>query len=441
MQLSILTYFGLMLKYPVRTESTLVLLGVTLSWIFDSIDIMLFALLGNEIGISFGYLPNEWTSKFYLPIFGTQLLFTTIGGLGVGSLGDKLGRKKALVLDIILYAVSSLFLIFTTNVEQFVFARILSGFAIGGMWGLGASLISEVYHGEKRGFVTAIYHSGWPIGVLISALISKVASNLFQSLLGNFWWKGAFALELYSVILIFYIWKYFPDYKNEELGNYNENNNTENKSKENKMESKISPILNIFSKNIIGTTLQALLFATFCMFSFYMVWSLLPNALMSNGYLTQDEKFVFIAFAGIFGISGYVLFGVISDFLGRKQTFSIYALIFSISLIVIQLSLNNRDVLFISLCTTQFSCGFFSSFAGLFSESFPNEIRATASSFSFNGARGIAGILQIAGIVSVFQLLFGTKLITSAILLSFVSILCASMLIWKFDKIENRIKI
>ncbi|MEM2899291.1 MAG: MFS transporter, partial [Thermoplasmata archaeon] len=104
---------GTMPKISLAEKSNLVLVGVTLAWIFDSIDIMLLALLGSEIGISFGYSPNEWTSRFYLPIFGAQLLFTTIGGLVFGSIGDRLGRKKSLLFDIALYTISALIIIFT----------------------------------------------------------------------------------------------------------------------------------------------------------------------------------------------------------------------------------------------------------------------------------------------------------------------------------------
>jgi MFS transporter, SHS family, lactate transporter len=81
----------------------------------------------------------------------------------------------------------------------------LFGVAMGGVWGIGASLAMETVQPKARGFVSGLLQSGYPSGYL-------VASLAFGALYTHFGWRGMFMAGLVpGLILAAYIWRTVPE--------------------------------------------------------------------------------------------------------------------------------------------------------------------------------------------------------------------------------------
>jgi SHS family lactate transporter-like MFS transporter len=75
--------------------------------------------------------------------------------------------------------------------------RTLFGFAMGGVWGIGASLALETIPAKSRGVISGILQEGYPMGYFLAAI-----ANLFLPTIG---WRGMLALGVIPALLIIYI--------------------------------------------------------------------------------------------------------------------------------------------------------------------------------------------------------------------------------------------
>jgi len=409
------------------------LLGVTLGWIMDTTDLMLLALLGPDIGISLGFSESVWNAGYFQLVFGAQLAFSTLGAVIFGMLGDRIGRKKALVIDLLVFAASGVALLVSVNEHMFLAARILTGMALGGEWGLAAALITETQATKNRGLGVAIFQAGWPIGIIIAALFAMgLRSTGFSLFPGLFWWKTAFLVELFSIPIALYIWRYVP-----------QSQHWLSKKKDHvDIMKALGPLAKLFRGRQLVRTLKAMTLTSVGFFAFYIVWTLVPNELVAAGDITRDQKFMLAALAGLAGIPGNLSFGYVSDWLkwknARKKLFTFYCIIFATSTVLIPVAGNNIPFLAALLCMFQFSCGGFSSFGALFGELFHTSYKATGTNVCYNIGRTFAGMMQMAAAVALFGAALGWSLLMAASVLSCILILLDSVIMWSFPDTEGR---
>jgi SHS family lactate transporter-like MFS transporter len=104
------------------------------------------------------------------------------------------------MINIAFYSLFGFLTAFAPSLIGFYVIRSLFGVAMGGIWGIGASLAFETVKSEKRGFVSGLLQSGYATGYLFASIVFY----LFYSALG---WRGLFILGLApAAVLIAYIW-------------------------------------------------------------------------------------------------------------------------------------------------------------------------------------------------------------------------------------------
>src|SRR6185312_7405537 len=122
------------------------------------------------------------------------------GAFLFGRLADDYGRRKVLIFNVICYSVFGFATAFSTSLDVFLIIRALFGVAMGGIWGIGASLAMETIQPKARGFVSGVLQSGYPSGYL-------VASVAFGAVYASFGWRGMFMVGLLpGFLLAAYIW-------------------------------------------------------------------------------------------------------------------------------------------------------------------------------------------------------------------------------------------
>ena len=113
-------------------------LAAYLGWTLDAFDFFLLTFVIKDIAKEFGVGVPEVAYALFL-----TLAMRFVGAFVFGRIGDKWGRKPALMLDIVCYSVIGAAAAFSPNLTIFLILRALFGVAMGGEWGLGSSLAME----------------------------------------------------------------------------------------------------------------------------------------------------------------------------------------------------------------------------------------------------------------------------------------------------------
>jgi SHS family lactate transporter-like MFS transporter len=128
------------------------------------------------------------------------LAFRPLGAFMFGRLADRYGRRPVLMVNVALYSLFGFLTAFSPSLITFLVIRSLFGVAMGGVWGIGASLAFETIAREKRGFVSGLMQSGYATGYLAASLV-------FGFLYAWLGWRGLFMVGILpAFFLIFYIW-------------------------------------------------------------------------------------------------------------------------------------------------------------------------------------------------------------------------------------------
>ncbi|HET7557861.1 MAG TPA: MFS transporter, partial [Rhodanobacteraceae bacterium] len=170
-----------------------------LGWTLDAFDYFILVFVMPEVARTFGVSVTEVTFALLL-----TLAFRPLGALIFGRLADRFGRRRILMADVVLYAALGLACAFAPSLTVLLILRALFGIAMGGEWGIGASLAMESIPPKSRGIVSGILQSGYPCGYLIGAL-------LYGFLFNSIGWRGMFMLGAAPALLVLYIRSKVPE--------------------------------------------------------------------------------------------------------------------------------------------------------------------------------------------------------------------------------------
>ena len=132
------------------------------------------------------------------------LALRPVGAFVFGRVADRFGRRPALMADVALYSVLGFATAFAPNLIAFLAIRAAFGIAMGGEWGIGASLTMETVKPQARGIVSGILQSGYPTGYLL-------ASVVYGLLYTHIGWRGMFMVSIVPALLVLYIRRRVPE--------------------------------------------------------------------------------------------------------------------------------------------------------------------------------------------------------------------------------------
>ncbi len=173
-------------------------LAAFLGWALDAFDFFLLTFILKDIATEF----NEKVSAVAFAIMLT-LIARPFGAFVFGRLADRYGRKPVLMFDVGLYSLLALLSAFSPNLLVLLILRTGFGFAMGGEWGIGASLALETIPIKSRGTVSGILQQGYPVGYFLGAL-----ANLALPTIG---WRGMLMLGVLPALLILFIRRSVPE--------------------------------------------------------------------------------------------------------------------------------------------------------------------------------------------------------------------------------------
>ncbi len=358
------------------------LLTTSLGWMLDSMDMMLFSLVLTDLERDLHM--SAATAGLLMSL---SLVSAAIGGIFFGWFADKLGRTRALIASMLIYSIFTACCGLAHTVLQLAIFRFLLGLGIGGEWAAGGALVAETWPDEHRGKAIGIAQSSWAIGYALGASITAL-------ILPHFGWRAVFFVGVLPALVTLWIRRAVkePEIWQEKAATM--------------------PLRSIFQGQLGRATLvttamnAASLFAWWGLFTWIPRFLSLPAAQGGRGLsIVQASSWTIFMQVGTFG--GYLAFGYLADYFGRKRTYIMFLLIAAVLVPVYAHAPGARALLFLGPVVGFFGTGFFSGFTIIASEAFPTAVRGTAMGLVYNIGRFLGAaapyiigyISEISGIV------------------------------------------
>ncbi|MDN5914233.1 MAG: MFS transporter [Pseudonocardia sp.] len=171
-----------------------------LGYMFDAWDValngFLTPLLGAEFGLSTGQRGLVATAN---------LIGMAVGAIAWGTIADRMGRKKAFSITLMIFALFSVLGALSPSWEIFLVLRFLAGVGLGGCIPVDYAIVSEFSPRRQRGRVLAAMDGWWPVGTTLAGL----TATMLVPVDGN--WRWMLALMVLPALLLVWIRRGVPE--------------------------------------------------------------------------------------------------------------------------------------------------------------------------------------------------------------------------------------
>ena len=262
--------------------------------------------------------------------FAAGFIARPIGGIIFGHYGDRVGRKKTLVIALILMGVSSTLIgllptyamIGVTAPILLTSLRFAQGLAIGGQWGGAMLLVTESAPPNQRGYYGAFAQAGAPVGVILANLAFIVTSSLVSEESFYSWgWRIPFLASAILIGISMYIQLNLEDtkaFKELQANREYDKNGTEAVQR--------SPILEALKMYPQRIALAAGAFLSIQV-TFYILIAFMLAYGVSSSEISRDDMLAAVLIASAIMVPCQFVFSSYSDRHGRKGIFMVGAIL------------------------------------------------------------------------------------------------------------------
>src|SRR3569832_236930 len=304
-------------------DERFVILASSLGTVFEWYDFYLYGSLASIIGAHFfSDYPPATRDIFALLAFAAGFLVRPFGAIVFGRVGDIVGRKFAFLVTILIMGLSTFIVGLLPNAATIGIAapiilialRLLQGLALGGEYGGAATYVAEHAPMGKRGYYTSFIQTTATLGLFLSLLVilftrTWTGEAAFSGAPGEYWggWRIPFLVSV--VLLGISVWIRLR---------LNESPVFQKMKDEGKTSK--APLTEAFANwqngklvllALLGGTMgQGVVWYTGQFYALFFLQSILKV----DGY----TAYLLIAWSLLFGTGFFVVFGVLSDRIGRK---------------------------------------------------------------------------------------------------------------------------
>ncbi len=416
----------------------LVLVIASLGWVFDVFEGQVFVASMNDampqlLGTSSADIDDvtkkaiaSWNNY----AMASFLLGGAFGGILFGMLSDKIGRSKTMIYTILFYSVFTCVTAFANAPWQMVVLRFLVAMGVGGEWAVASAMVAEVMPKRSRPVMGSIFHASSVFGTLMAVAVGYFIIS--RQVMGDNTWRLGFLIGVIPALLTVFIrWK---------LREPDQWVQAQERAKTDATQ-KTGSLSALFQTAYLRNTIVAVALATIGLTTFWgchiygkdtlkrraeqqvlvdagladVNWAAASEAekgqrteaLKAEKDTIKREEMIGMFLTMVLGGGlGLVLFGSISDVLGRKGAFVFYHLGGLTSAILLFYVLApgdySRAVLMLFLPVFGFlTLGMHAGYAVYFPELFPTRLRGTGTGFCFNAGRfGSAAAILASGLLS-----------------------------------------
>jgi len=341
--------------HPARTPSTAerqarkAALGSFVGAVVDWYDFLLYGITAALV-FNTQFFPNVSPTIGTLAAFGTfgvGFLFRPLGGIVFGHFGDRLGRKRMLVLTVLIMGISTALIGLLPTFDSIgwyaplalVTLRALQGFAVGGEWGGAALMAVESAPKGKKAFYSSGVQVGYGVGlVLATGFVSILTHTLDNEAFMAWGWRLPFLFSVALVVVAMWIRITMEESQEfiRKVGAHGER--------------KVKlPVLTALTRHPRSFLLIiALRMAE--MFTMYIVTTFALSYSTKNLGMSRDLFLNIGLLVGVVSCATIPLFAMMADRIGQKRVYVAGALIGLLSAVPFFMALEARSVLWIVVC-------------------------------------------------------------------------------------------
>src|SRR5712671_8107197 len=302
-------------------------------WTMDAMDYQAFSFVIPSLLTLWGISGGE------AGLLATvTLLVSALGGWLAGALADRFGRVRVLQLTILWFAVFTFLNGFADGFGMLFTTRALQGLGFGGEWAVGSVLVGEIIRAEHRGKALGTLQSGWAVGWGIAAILYAIFYSVLPESTA---WRALFWVGLAPALLVFYVRRYVAE---PEIFNETRRRRTAGDS----------TFMEIFSPQLLRTTIFTALLATGAQGGYYAITTWLPT------FLRTVRKLTVLNSSGYLAVITYMI-----------------------------LPLDDTAMLVLGFPLGFFASGIFSGMGPFMTELYPSRCRGSGQGFCYNFGRGI----------------------------------------------------
>ena len=171
-----------------------------LGWTLDAFDFFVLTFVIDDVARSFGKTRPDIALALTL-----ALATRPIGAIIFGIMADRWGRRLPLMINVVMYATLSVLSGLAPSYGIFLLWRMLFGVAMGGEWGIGASLALESVSPKWRGLFSGLLQEGYAIGNILAALTFRLVYPYFAAAWGPNGWRAMFFIGGLPALLSIFI--------------------------------------------------------------------------------------------------------------------------------------------------------------------------------------------------------------------------------------------
>ena len=343
-----------MTKFPLK-----LFLFAFFGWAFDFYDLVLLGFVKDDVSKSLhlGATGEAW-------MLGVALGTSGLGGIIAGALADRFGKRTMLSTTIFFYSAGSLFSGLAPNVPLFLLGRAIVGLGVGGEWAIGHAMVAEAMQREARGRGSALLQSGEPVGVAIAAIVGYLIAPKVG-------WRAAMIASSATALIAVFARRsmHLPDEKPE-------------------ARPKLEPAQ---VKGIASRLFRGWVLGVFKLGTYWTCYTWLPSFLVKEMHQGVGKSIAWMLSAQTGQLVGMLVFGQVSDRVGRRPAFAIFSLLTACAIALLAFrweTLSDNPPLFWGTMTLLgFGSGCTAGFGALLAELFPTEVRGFAMGTTYNCAR------------------------------------------------------
>ena len=363
-----------------------------LGFLFDLMDSTLYTMvMGPALQDLLGAAGSTQNIGWYGGlIFSIFLVGWALGGIVFGILADHLGRKRTLMITILIYAVFTGLAAAAGSWWELGAYRFLTGLGVGGEWAAGAAILAETWPERARAKGAAILQTSAGMGYFAAAFI--------YLLVGDTGWRLVFLVGAVPAALLFFIRRNVRESERwmETVGTHD---GAMVRGGDGATARRLT-LFEIFGRELRRDTLVGSMLASIANFGFWGVSAWVP-ALIQNriaadpsvaaGMTGSSYVSYAIMILTLGSLPGYALVAVLADWWGRKPMFALFFTGAAVSAPIIFLGpWTLSQMLLLLPLLGFFTLGIYAGFPIYLPELFPTRLRTTGSGFCFNIGRVVS---------------------------------------------------
>ena len=176
-----------------RANARNALIAGFLGWTLDAFDFFILTYVLGQVGAEFQKSIPEMTLTLT-----ASLVMRPVGAVLFGLLADRYGRRLPLIVNVLCYSAIEMLSGLAPSYRTFFALRLLYGVAMGGEWGVGASLVMESVPTKWRGIVSGVLQEGYALGNLLAAIA-------FWTVFPHWGWRVMFFIGGLPALLTLFI--------------------------------------------------------------------------------------------------------------------------------------------------------------------------------------------------------------------------------------------